>query len=106
MNFNIGDTVICVNNKFLETDRDLLQYPKVNNTYTVRGVYPDGEAIYLVGIQNLNVPGTNEEPCFLNWRFIKTQELSKEYIEEFDGTDEENQIAFSKVMNRGDDTIN
>ncbi|MBC8266345.1 MAG: hypothetical protein H8E84_05205 [Flavobacteriales bacterium] len=78
MNFKIGDKVICVNNKFLETDRDLLQYPKVNNIYIVRGVYPDGEAIYLVGIHNLNVPGTNEEPCFLNWRFIKTQELSKE----------------------------
>ncbi len=78
MNFKIGDKVICVNDKFLESDKDLEQFPKVNNTYTVRGVYPDGEAIYLARIQNPNVPGTNEEPCFLNWRFIKTQELSNE----------------------------
>lgn len=65
-NFRVGQKVVCIDDS-VNPYGVLATYPKKGVVYAVRGVHPDGDAIFLDSIINPLIGG--REPCFLNYRF-------------------------------------
>ena len=83
----IGELVVCIKiSEWAYIHRSIASVvvPKVGTTYRVRGIWGDGESIYLEEIINKPLPLTNTEPSFKVhiFRKLTKEEESKAFIEE------------------------
>jgi len=89
--FEIGDKVICINDKRPEGENPNIvpNWPKEGKTYTIRGFHDNDDIVVGVLLEEIHnwpvpIPLINrwQEPAFATWRFEKSQEDAIEVEEE------------------------